>query len=118
MPGGPPFVAGVRFRLMPTTKLVLPAPLTTEQKALLPYISMPDLQICQDYVDWVDTYPDSDGLPYCFLIQKKDVWFETHTQEDLRKMRESFLKHGHPPDNWMYTTRTLSLLLSLTNPRE
>jgi len=107
MPGGLPFVAGIRFRPMPLTKLVLQPP---EQLALLPwpsciiqaYISMPDLKICEQYVDWIDTYPDSDTLPYCFHIQKMDIWLQTNTQEDLRKMKESFLKHGHPPDNWIY----------------
>ncbi len=102
-----PFVV-VHFQLMPTTNLVLPDPLTTEQRAQvgqnqLPYISMPDLQICQDYVDWVDTYPGSDELPYCFRIEEKDHWLKTHTEEDLAKMNKSFLKRGHPPENWIYT---------------
>ncbi len=107
MPGGPPYVAGIRFRPMPLTKLVLKPP---EQLALLPwplcviqaYVSMPDLPICEQYVDWIDTYPDSDTLPYCFHIKKLDIWLQTNTQEDLRNMRESFWKHGHPPDNWIY----------------
>ena len=96
---GPPYVASP-LQLMPTKTLVLPNPLTAEQK--LPYISMPDLQICQDYVDWVDTYPGSDELPYCFLIKEKDHWLKTHTAEDLANMQKSFLEHGHPPENWIY----------------
>ena len=101
-----PFVA-VHFQLMPTEKLVLPDSLTAKQQAQvgqnqLPYISMPDLEICRTYVDWVETYPGSDELPYCFLIEEEDQWLKTHTKKDLDRMNKSFLKHGHPPENWTY----------------
>ena len=64
---------------------------------------MPDLEICRTYVDWVETYPGSDELPYCFLIEEEDQWLKTHTKKDLDRMKKSFLKHGHPPENWTYT---------------
>jgi hypothetical protein len=109
----------VHFQMMPTKKVVLPDPLTAEEQAQVGQtmrcpksqwpcitraasLSMPDEQICQAYVDWVETVPGSNDLPYGFIIEQKDTWLKTYTEEDLAKMKKSFLKHGHPTENWVY----------------
>jgi hypothetical protein len=94
----------VHFQMMPTRKLVLPDPLTAEEQAQVGQtmrcpksqwpcitraasLSMPDEQICKDYVDWVETVPGSNDLPYSFTIEQKDTWLKTYTEEDLTKMK-------------------------------
>jgi hypothetical protein len=115
-----PFLRVVHFQMMPTIKLVLPDPLTAEEQAQVGQtmrcpksqwpcitraasLSMPDEQICKAYVDWVETVPGSNDLPYGFIIEQKDTWLKTYTEEDLTKMKKSFLEHGHPTENWVYT---------------
>ncbi len=88
----------VHFQLMPTT--VLQDPLTTEQQASL---SLPDLDICVDYINWVRSDPLNDHLPYGFTIEKKEDWLKTYKEEGYAKLKRSFLKHGHPAENWIYT---------------
>ena len=95
----------VYFQLMPTTKLV--DPLTTEQQA--PHqcsrsasLSLPDIEICINYVNWVRSDPLNDHLPYGFTIEKKEDWLKTYKEEGYAELKRSFLKRGHPAQNWIY----------------